>query len=147
MAAAAFAEAGEFHAAREMMKEERRVLLAVRYGQIDQKTLRYAYHTAKRIGAALDILYISSIATVDAVLGQFIQELKKEGLDHRLVRKSGCLKKQIIDYTDAEKEILFVVIDSSDNLDIDCSLKNRNLSEEWNNLSCPLVVVIDSARS
>lgn len=147
MAAAAFAEAGEFNTAREMMKEERRVLLAVRYGQIDKKTLRYAYNTAKRIGATLDILYVSSIDTIDYVLGQFITELKEEGLFHRLIRKNGCLKKQIIDYTNSEKDILFVVIESSENLDIDCGLKNRNLSENWDKLKCPLVVVMDTARS
>jgi hypothetical protein len=146
MAASAFAEAGEFDTAREMMKEERRVLLALRYGLIDKKTLRYAYNTAKRIGAKLDILYISSIDTVDYLLGQFITELEKEGIVYHLIRRSGCLKKQIIDYSNSENDILFVVIESSENLDTDCSAKNRRLSKDWNNLKCPLVVVMDTAR-
>ena len=39
MSAISFAEAGEFETAREMLKEERRILFAVKNGQIDKKTL------------------------------------------------------------------------------------------------------------
>ena len=145
MSAVSFAEEGEFTTAREMMKEERRVLLAVRERQIDVKTLKYAVNTCKRVKAALDILYISSSGKMDPMLEQFLSELKDNGVLYRLVARSGCLKQAIIDYTNSKTEILFAVIQSSDNLDVDCAGKDRRLSESWKNLKCPLVVVSEAA--
>jgi hypothetical protein len=147
MAAVSFAEEAEFETARDMLGEERRVLLAVREKQIDNKTLKYAVNTCKRVAASLDILYVSSSAPVDSVLDRFMHGLDEEGILYRFVRKTGCLKKAIIDYTDARKQILFVVIKSSDSLDIDCTGKERKLSDSWKNLKCPLVVVSEGAQA
>jgi hypothetical protein len=144
MSAVSFAEEGEFETARELLKEERRILLAVRTGQVDSKTFRYALNTCKRIGASLDVLYISPSEAEDPLLDQCLSDLKQEGIDYRLIRKSGCLKQEIIDYTTAKKEIVFAVTESSDNLDVDCKGKGKGLSEAWQNLKCPLVVVADS---
>lgn len=76
MSAVSFAEEGEFETARELMKEDRRVLLAVRKGQIDRKTFRYAVNTCKRIGASLDVLYVSPSEGEDPALSQCISELE-----------------------------------------------------------------------
>jgi len=145
LAAASFAEEGEIDAAREMLKEDRKVLLAIRENQIDSKTFRYAINTCKRNGASLDILYISSSESLHPLLSESLAELQKEGISFRLVRKHGCLKQQIIDYTNATKEIIFAVTESSDNLDVDCAGKSGRLSDAWQNLKCPLVVVADHA--
>lgn len=167
MAAVSFAEEGEYNTAKEILREGKRVLLAVRGGDIDRKTLKYALNTCKRIGADMDILYISSKNTVDkkgerekvaddlgqesinsavdATIQNFYIELEKEGIRYQLIQKTGCLKQEIIDYTNSRKDILFVVIESSDVLDIDCTGKNKRLSESWQNLKCPLVVVMDGA--
>lgn len=145
MSAISFAEEGEFETARELIKEDRQVLLGIRHGEIEDRTLKYALNTCKRIGAGLDILFVSSPGATDPALERFISELQKESIKYRLVRKSGCLKQEIIEHTNARKEILFVVIESSDNLDTDCKGSHKRLSESWQNLKCPLVVVMEGA--
>lgn len=147
MSAVSFAEEGEFASAKEILKEERRVLLAVREHQIDSRTLRYALNTCRRVGADLDVLYASSTETTEPLLEHFLTELREGGILYRFIRKQGCLKQAIIDYTNSKKEILFVVIESSEHLDVDCVRKDRRLSESWNNLRCPLVVVSDAAKA
>jgi len=143
LAATSFAEEGEFDTARSIMKEDRRVLLAVRRGQADRKTFRYAVNTCKRIGAHLDILYISPSGEMDPILEECLIEAKTEGIDYTLDRKCGCLKQEIIDYVNAKKGILFAVTPSSDTMDAACKGKGGRLSEAWRNLRCPLVVVAD----
>lgn len=145
MSAISFAEEGEFDTAREMIKEDRRVLLAIKENHLDKKTFRYAINTCKRVGADLDILYVSSAEMLPPVLEQCVEDLKKEGINFRVVRKNGCLKQQIIDYTNSKKEVLFAVTKSLENLDLDCIGKGKRLSEAWHRLRCPLVVVADNA--
>lgn len=145
MSAVSFAEEGEFSAAREMLNEGRRVLLAVRDNNIDDRTFRYALNTCKRVGAGLDILYISSSETLHPVLVRALDEMKKEGIRFNLVKKTGCLKQQIIDYTNTTREIIFAVTESTENLDAECQGKGGRLSQAWNELKCPLVVVADNA--
>ena len=144
MSAVSFAEEGDFETARELLREEGKVLLAVRSTQLERKTIRYAINACKRIGASLDILYISSPDSADSTLAQCLAEIEKEGIKYRLVRKSGCLKQEIIDYTNSRKDVLFAVTESSDNLDVECRGKRKGLTEAWKNLKCPLVVVADS---
>jgi hypothetical protein len=147
LAAVSFAEEGEFETAKEILNQERRVLLALRDSRIDGKTLRYAMNTCKRVKAGLDILYVSSSELMDSILDRFQADLKDNDVPCRLIHKNGCLKQAIIDYTNAQKEVLFAVIESSDNLDVECSGKDRRLSESWKNLRCPLVVVSGAARA
>jgi len=151
LAAATFAEEGEAETAQSMMKEGRGVLLALKEGRIDAKTLKYALNTALRIGANLDILYVNSDdqneITGEPVLKAFEKELIAGNVKHRLIQRSGCLKQQIIDYTNREKEILFAVIESPGSLDQDCNKKDKTLSELWQKLKCPLVVVMDQAKA
>jgi hypothetical protein len=148
-AAASFAEEGEAATARSIMREERKVLLALKEGRIDGKTLKYALNTAKRIGAHLDILYVTAAGggeiALDPLLGQFEAGLAGEGIKYRLIQRAGCLKQQIIDYTNSEREILFAVIESPNSLDLDCNKRDKTLSELWRKLKCPLVVVMDGA--
>ena len=151
LAAISFAEEGQAGAARSIMNEGRRVLLALKEGRVDAKTLKYALNTAKRIEAQLDILFVSATGAQgsgnDPMLSAFESELGREGIGHRLIQRTGCLKQQIIDYTTSEKNILFAVIESPHSLDLDCSTKDKTLSELWRKLKCPLVVVMDGARA
>jgi hypothetical protein len=151
LSAVTFAEAGEFETARTIMSEGRKVLLALKEGRVDAKTLKYALNTAKRIVAQLDILYVTAPGsgehTGDPLLAHFESELKTEGILYRVITRKGCLKQQIIDYTNSEKEILFAVIESPHSLDADCNKKDKTLSELWQKLKCPLVVVMDGARA
>jgi len=139
----AFVEAGESKTDRELLKEGRRILLAIKEGHSDKKTLKYALNICKRVVANLDILYISSTEGTNPVLKEFFMELEKEGFNYKLVRREGCLEKEIKEYTDSHEEILFVIIDSSEGLDVDSGSSGK-LPEVWRNLKCPLVVVEDS---
>ena len=60
LAAVSFAEEGESETARSLMKDGRRVLLALKQGRIDPATVKYAVNTSKRIGAGLDVLYVGA---------------------------------------------------------------------------------------
>jgi hypothetical protein len=150
--AASFAEEGELETANALMRESRRVLLALKAGQIDPKTLKYAVNTAKRVDAHLDILYVKSSragrqGARDPLIDSLMSELTEAGIPYRIIPRSGCLKQQIIDYTNSEKEILFAVIESPASLDDDCTKRNKELAELWRQLKCPLVVVMDGAEA
>ena len=149
-AAAAFAEEGEFETALSMVKPERRVLLALKEGRIDPRTVTYALNTAQRIGAHLDILYVSSVPAGAAIPGaselkHLAAGLEADGASFRITERNGCLKQAIIDYTDRQRNVLFVVVESPDSLDSGCRRKDSQLEKLWRNLKCPLVVVADGA--
>lgn len=150
MAAVSFAEEGQYESANRLFKRERRVLLALKEGHIDAKTLKYALNSALRINAKLDILYVSAPDAApsdgNAALQDFESDLQRSGVTYLVNRRTGCLKQEIIDYTNREHEVLFVVVESPGSLDRDCA-KNSVLSELWKNLRCPLVVVTDEARA
>jgi len=139
LTAATFAQAGETDKAREVFKERRRVLLALREEEIESKVLKYAMNTSKRIGADLDILYISSSSSPEApILTEFFSLLEKEGIEYRLVRRNGRLREEIRKYTESERGIHFVVVES---LAVDRWNKEEGLSEIVDKMKCPLVVV------
>ncbi|MEW5768305.1 MAG: hypothetical protein AB1797_11925 [bacterium] len=79
------------------------------------------------------------------MLNQFQTELKKEGIGCRLIQGSGCIKEEILNHTNRERDILFVVVESSDGLNINCKEADKIIAESWKDLKCPLVVVSDSA--
>ena len=139
LTAVTFAQAGETDTARGIFKERRRVLLALREGEIESKVLKYAMNTSKRIGADLDVLYISSSSSPEApILKEFFSLLEKEGIEYRLVRRNGRLREEIRKYTESERGIHFVVVES---LAVDRWNKEEGLSEIVDKMKCPLVVV------
>ena len=135
MMAASFAEEGEAGMARKLINDDRRILLAIKKGQMDKKTFMYAVNTCKRIGAHLDILYISASDEHDPLLDECLTELKAEGVNYRLMHKKGSLKQSIIDYTNDKKKILFAVMGNK--------RRSKRPSQAWQDLKCPLVVVED----
>lgn len=143
MAAAAFAEMGEFETARETLRENRKILLALTGAPADAKAFRYAMNSCKRVGAELEILYSPDDGT--RLVKQFQSELEKEKIDHRLIKGRGCLKDAILHYSNRNRDILFVVIESSEGLNVNCKNARTVISKSWKNLKCPLVVVSDLA--
>lgn len=139
MVASAFAEAGELETARQILRGNRRVLLALRNDGINKKTLLYAMNACKRVGTGLDILFISNDDEETEELGEFMKTLEGEGIAFHLIRRRGCLKREIIDYVKEKKNIDFVVIESTENLEREC--REGTLSDAWSALRCPLVVV------
>lgn len=141
---ATFGEEGETGMARELINDERRIVLALKRDHMDKKVFRYALNLCKRIGADMDILYISSSDAHDSLLEAWLSELDSEGVNYRLEHKKGSLRQELINYTNEKKKILFAVTESSKHLEEKCMDKGRGLSEAWHNLKCPLVVVEDS---
>jgi K+-sensing histidine kinase KdpD len=148
MAAVSFAEEGQAEAAEALFQRERRVLLALKEGHMDAKTLKYALNASLRISAHLDVLFVAAedrTPHADPVLEGFAKELQAAGVTYRVIQRTGCLKQEIIDYTNTEHDVLFVVVESPRSLDADCRKKEGILTELWKNLRCPLVVVSDAA--
>ncbi len=145
LAAASFAEEGETETATSLLNEGHRVLLALKQGRIDAGTVKYAVNASRRIGAGIDILYVAQGEASGGELQSLEKELTAENIGYRLVRRTGCLKQAVIDYTNREKEILFAVVESPRSLDEGCSRKDTTLAELWQKLKCPLVVVMDGA--
>jgi hypothetical protein len=148
MAAVTFAEEGHPDAAVSLLKRERRVLLALKEGHRDSNTFRYALNASLRINASLDILLVAVPGTgsqANADLERYTTELKTAGVPYQVIERSGCMKQEIIDYTNGKHDILFVVVESPKSLDADCRKKDGVLTELWKNLKCPLVVVSDAA--
>lgn len=148
MAAVTFAEEGQADAAASFLKPERRVLLALKEGHRDSKTFRYALNASLRIGARLDILSVASpgeARDADPLPDGFKAEMETAGVPYQVIGRSGCMKQEIIDHTNRNHDVLFVVVESPKSLDADCKKKDGVLTELWKNLRCPLVVVSDHA--
>ena len=141
MSAITFAEAGEHEKARELLKGRDTILLAISERAIDRSVLKYALNLSKRIHAAIDVLYLTKSGERHVLLDAFMSETAKARVDCTLVRRDGCMKKAILDYTEKRREILFVVIGSTPELDMECKTGEKSLSEAWKRLKCPLVVV------
>lgn len=149
LAAASFAEAGEAETAQSFLKDGRRVLLALKAGWIDLKTLKYAMSLSQRVNARLDILYVAAQdgqrSSGDQQLRLLEAELNEAGVSHHVVHRMGGLRQATIDYTNQEKDILFAVVEPPQSLDADSGKKDTWLSELRQKLNCPLVVVMGEA--
>ncbi|MDA8079737.1 MAG: hypothetical protein M0Z79_12465 [Nitrospiraceae bacterium] len=141
MSAISFAEAGEHEKAREFLKGRNTILLAVSDRFLDDNVLKYSLNMSRRIGACIDILYLSKSGSRDHILNEFMSAAGRDGIACRLLKTDGCMKKAILDYTARKKEISFVVVGSTPELDIECRTGEKSLSDAWKRLKCPLVVV------
>ncbi|KJR41017.1 hypothetical protein MCHI_003086 [Candidatus Magnetoovum chiemensis] len=138
-ASVTFAEAGEFETAREFLKSKKKVLLALKDGQADVKTLNYAVNTCKRLNTALDVLYAGTESERASISTEFIEEVRRHGIECKLIKCSGDIKEEIVKYTNANSDILYVIVESSP--DIEASLESKEVSKTFKMLKCPLVVV------
>lgn len=145
MVAAAFAEAGEFETAKETLKEKRKILLALTGEASDRNAFKYALNTSRRIGAELDILYVADIAK--DTLKRYRSALDKEGIDYSIIHKKGSLEKEIRNHTDMKRDILFVVVEISEDMNINTKKSEKIIKDAWKNLHCPLVVVAQNTNA
>ncbi len=129
MSAVTFAESGEFDTARELMKDGKRILVAVDTETSGNGIFSYASNMCKRIGATLDVLYNGS--RVDGEFAKKLAKLLADGINYRLVQGKGDVKRDIINYTNAHRNIIFAVVDNG----------IQGLPQIRQRLKCPLVVV------
>jgi len=139
--AATFAEAGEFETARDLIDGDRKVLLVLTGRETDVKSLKYAISIAKRTGAGLEVLAPSDGQAIDSALEISVSEARMEAVEIKTVRKSGCIKEALISYAKNRRDLVCVVIESTDALNIDCSREQRRLAGVWEKLGCPLALV------
>ncbi len=139
MAAAAYAQAGEFETARNTLKENRKILLALKGEESDALAFRYAVNSCKRNGADLEILY--TFDDPQDLLKRFKSGLKKKGMQYSIIKRNGILEEAIQEYAGTKNNIVFVVVEAPEEISKKSSKVNKNISESWRNLKCPLVVV------
>lgn len=144
MSASTFAEAGEAETARRFLRPERTVLLALTPRGADARSAEYARGVCKRVGAALEILLVPGGERQAEFLRDFKRELDEDGTPWRIKATTGCLKKKILEHTDRRSDIHFVVIESSEELDIECEDERGAVRRFFKRLKCPLVVVSEA---
>ena len=140
-ASVAFAEAGEFETAQEMVKGRKKVLLALSERLVNNDVLKYALSLSKRIEADIDILYLAGPRAENSYLNEFVSTSEREGVSCTVQKRQGCMKKAILDYTEKRKEILFVIVGTESELAMECEIDETTFSKAWKKLRCPLVVV------
>lgn len=143
-ASAAFAEGGDVETAREV-QGKRNVLLVIRGAESDRAPFKYALNICKRISAALEVIYSAPESQVRGMLKTVVGEAEKEGVPVRLVKKAGCIKKAVVEYTEDRSDIQFVVVKSHGDLDDDCN--EKEVLRAWKSLDCPLVVVSEGLKA
>lgn len=139
MAAITFAEADCPGAALEEMKGQK-VLLVLTGRERDARSFKYALNSSRRVGAALEVLLFGKDddrVQIEREAGRLSETVKAKV---NLLRRSGCTGKQVIDYVERRKDILFVVADSRHILNAGCP-QDGALKGLWRKLKCPLVLV------
>jgi hypothetical protein len=141
MSAVSFAQAGEHEEARRLMKGREKVLVAISDVHFDKSVFSYALSISRRTSTSLDILYLTRTELHMDEITAFMSKASDEGITCGVTKKDGCMKQAILDYTSKKKEILFVIVGTTPELDIECKAGEKSLSEAWKKLKCPLVVV------
>ena len=107
-----FAEVGEFDIGRGFLKESKQVLLVCQEGCMQENTLHYALNLCQRIGATLDVFYLSSPQKREIAAAQCFEALVR--------------------YIKKQTTITCTVMSSVDNLD---------MTNKWPITGCPLIIV------
>ncbi len=141
MSAVTFAQSGEHEAARSILKGRDCVLAAVSDIAFDASVFSYALNICKRIQSNLDILYLTRTELHINELHGVMSRAADEGITSVITKKDGCMKQAILDYTAKQRAVIFVVVGTTPELDIECKAGEKSLSEAWKRLKCPLVVV------
>jgi len=144
MSAAAFAEAGEAETARSFIWPKRTVLLALTPRGADVRSAKYARSVCKRIDAGLEILVWPGKESQHHFLRELKRQLNEDHIPWRIESTTGCIKKKILERTDRRSDIHFAVIESSDELDIECEEEDGAVKRFFARLRCPLVVVSEA---
>lgn len=143
-AAAAFAEVGEFGTAKTL--GARRAVLLVLTGTVnDRASVKYALSMSKRVDASVEVLYVSGRVEDGGILAYLEGEAAKEDILFKVVKSAGCLKKAVIAHTEKRRDISLVVVESSEELDEECT--EKELLRAWKITDCPLVVVSQPLRA
>lgn len=90
------------------------MLLALDGRCMDRPALSLALQRCKRSGNRLDILLVNPPKAATLLLGKFLQELEKTGIDYRLTSTEGDLADELPLYVHRFRYISFVLLDCLD---------------------------------
>jgi len=149
MAAAAFAEVGEFETAKQMAAKNKnahkKVLVVLEDDDLSIRILNYALDLCKRLGGQLEILHKQGPAKADITKTEAWQEFAKKGgqVVCSSLDSSESLEDKLTEYGKTRRDILCVV------LRIDLIEKkpgNQKEEKSWSpdwimqKLNCPVMV-------
>jgi hypothetical protein len=162
MAAIAYAEAGEFQSAEEIIQpapKSRTVLLVIEGENPDPSAFSYAVNLCKRTSAELDILQVIQIsakgedyellsqkmANSSRHLVDLVRQLEQTAVPFKVTMRLGEPASKLVNYAKRHKEVAMVVLDSPKARE--ASAKNgawaRWVKELSRQLSIPLIAVLD----
>ena len=117
-------------------KPERKVLLALRQGHVDQRLLASARSLSQRMNADLDILVMANGEGIPAEVDAFVKTLRDQGVAYTLTMKPMLRRRDIVEYANTHECVITVVIDSLEGWE---SVAEDKTSNPWRKLACPLV--------
>lgn len=163
MAAIAYAEAGEFQSAEEIIqpvsKSHNTVLLVIEGENPDHSAFSYAVNLCKRTNAELDILQVIEIsnkgedyellsqkmANSSRHLVDFVRHLEQTAIPFKVTMRLGEPGSKLFNYAKRHKDVAMVILDSPKARE--ASAKNgawaRWVKEVSRQLSIPLIAVLD----
>ncbi len=149
MASAAFAEAGEFEMARQLMtrsgKSRKKVLLGTSEENIDPRVVGHALKLCQRVEAGLEILHVTGSrgrgrrAPKSSAPPSLLQKM---GIVYSPVKGDAPLEQELVEQVSRRRDILCVVVDAGDEAG---PAERRKLTEIFRRLHCPLVLYGEGA--
>jgi hypothetical protein len=146
LSAAAFAESGEFETAMELLEGNKKVLLVLTGRESDTKSLDYALSIARRTDAGLEVLSTSTTSQTSKIMDLCKQETTRNSVSLRSVKARGCVRDALFAHMKKRRDIICVVIESTETLRTDCSHGGKSLDGIWEKLGCPLALVAEKTR-
>lgn len=117
-------------------KTERKVLLAVRAGQVDPRLLASARSLCQRMDAELEILLRAPDEALPPEIADFIRSLRDEDVSYSVTHKPVLRRRDIVQHANTHECISTVVIDSLEGWEV---VAEDRASDPWAQLACPLV--------
>lgn len=161
MASAAFAEAGEFETARQMIQADKtankKVLLGTEGGEVNPQLFGYALDLCRRLGGSLEILQVlpnspeTSNGQVDIeaakeIPASFRQQLRKMGILYRSILARDVFAKEVVRYAGNRRDLLCVVLGAPRERAAVSARALRQQSTIFKRLSCPVVFYGDAVQ-
>ena len=145
LSAASFAESGDFETAREMLGGSKQVLLVITGRESDAKSLTYAINIAQRTEAGVEVMTTSTSRVAAETVALCEEETKRSSIPLKIIKMKGCVKDALFAHMKNRRDIICVVIESTEALKIDCSREDKSLDGIWEKLGCPLALVSEKA--
>ncbi|MBF0271687.1 MAG: hypothetical protein HQL98_06470 [Magnetococcales bacterium] len=140
LSATAFAEAGEFDTARELVREMRDILLVLRHGEPQTGVLVTASSMMERLDAGVEILLAAPPEGETQTLTRFLEDVARQGRSARLLHRPGLSWKAVLAHAGAVSGIVCILVESLEKWGLQSHPERRRPPPWSQRLPCPLVV-------